>query len=466
MIAGVALLLAVVGVMGLPGCEQGPVPPAYNLLLITLDTTRADRLGLYGYPKPTSANLDALATEATVFDLAIAQAAVTPVSHASILTGLDPHHHGLRVMHGLVANRLPAAQTTLAEVWQAAGGQTAAFVSAFPVSAAFGLDQGFAHFDADFPATTGVELVSPTGMINTHESQRRADATTDAVVAWLRADENQQAPFCLWVHYFDPHDAIVAPPRELTEELCNGRFRPPSGERPDLLRALYDAELFYMDRELGRLLSTLKVRGQWGRTIVVVVADHGEGLGDHDWWTHGILYQEQIRVPCLIRTPDDPGGRRVASLVRTTDLLPTMLELAGIDRRLWPSMDGRSLVGAMRTGRTEDSRVAYSESVNILRYLQQHDAIPTDHKDDKLYTLLDGQRKLIYHQLRPAESEFYDLASDPGELQNLAVPSRPAAMDSMLRRLDSMRVYSPIMPGMSETDLDRARQLERLGYIQ
>ena len=290
--------------VGLLSCGPSAPPPRYNVLLITLDTMRADHLGCYGYEKPTSPRLDALAQESVVFDLAIAQAAVTPVSHASILTGREPYNHGLRVMHGLVANRLEEDQTTLAEVWRQTGAPTVAFVSAFPVSTAFGLEQGFEVFDEDFPNVDGEGLVSARGTVNTGQSQRRADATTEAATNWLRAQADEFTgngdPFLMWVHYFDPHDPQMLPPKEYMQKGLNEVFRPPADTRADLLRSVYDTEVSYMDAHVGRLLDTFEELGLRENTIVVVVADHGEGLGDHGWWTHGVLYQEQIRVPLMI----------------------------------------------------------------------------------------------------------------------------------------------------------------------
>src|SRR4030095_7715569 len=161
-----------------------PKLPSRNLLLVTLDTTRADRLSCYGYDRETSPRIDAFARDATLFDLAIAQAANTPVSHASILTGLDPYHHGLRVLHGRAGNRLAESLTTLAEVWRQAGGETAAFVSAFPPTRAFGLGQGFDLFDERF-LVPGATPVDSDGIVNTGPNQRRSDETTRAALKWL-----------------------------------------------------------------------------------------------------------------------------------------------------------------------------------------------------------------------------------------------------------------------------------------
>jgi arylsulfatase A-like enzyme len=457
------LVLCACGI-GILSCGPSSEPPKYNVLLITLDTTRADRLGCYGYEKPTSPRLDALARESVVFDLAIVQAAVTPVSHASILTGLEPYHHGLRVLHGLAGNRLEKEQTTLAEVWRKTGAPTAAFVSAFPVTAAFGLEQGFQHFDEDFPNSSGEGLVSGRGTVNTGQSQRRADATTDAAAAWLRSHADVGDPFLMWVHFFDPHDPMILPPEDYMNKRLNSTFRPATDRKADLMRSVYDCEVQYMDAHVGRLLDAFEELGLLKNTIVVVVSDHGEGLGDHNWWTHGVLYQEQIRVPLIIRVPGIPGGVRVPSMVRAIDLMPTILEEAGVAKAIWPEMDGQSLAEALRAGTLSQPRTAYAESVNMLNYSRNDTTGYRDAKNDKHYCLIDGHRKLIYHQIRPAESEFFDLTADPLELENLA-PQKTAARDSLLRNLRVLNVFSPIMPGMTATDLERARKLKSLGYV-
>ena len=215
------LLLTCASLACQPEAPESPAVPSTtapkHLVLITLDTTRADHLGTYGYEKPTSPNLDILAQQGVVFDMAISQAAVTPVAHASILTGLEPYHHGLRVLHGLEGNALDDSQVTLAETWAANGGESAAFVSAYPVTEAFGLHQGFDVFDAEFPQADGAGLVTESGTVNTGLSQRRADATTDAALAWLDTRASQDRPLFLWVHFFDPHDPFVLPPQNMLD---------------------------------------------------------------------------------------------------------------------------------------------------------------------------------------------------------------------------------------------------------
>ena len=435
-----------------------PARLSRNLLLVTLDTTRADRLSCYGYDRATSPRIDAFAREATQFDMAIAQAANTPVSHASILTGLEPYHHGLRVLHGRAANRLPESRTTLAEAWRSAGGETAAFVSAFPVTRAFGLDQGFATFDERFLAP-GAAPVDPYGIVNTGPNQRRSDETTRAAIEWLGQRIPGAAPFFLWVHYFDPHDTLLLPPQEVID-----RF-PPRGESPeDRLRALYDAEVFFMDGQLGRLFDAVKAAGHWSDTVIVVMADHGEGHGDHGWWSHGILYQEQIRVPLLIRIPNMRTPRHVTPLVRGVDIMPTVLRQSGVQKGLWPDMDGEDLTPLLQGSRETRERVGYSDGLNILTY-GRPDGMGGDAKKDKLYGILSAGWKLIYHQIHPERSELYHLETDPGEEQNLYdVDSRQR--DRLKKMLESLHALSGIMPGMAEEDYERAERLKSLGYIR
>jgi choline-sulfatase len=444
-----------VSVLMVVGCERPPsVHQGPNVVLITLDTTRADRLGCYGYAGGTSENLDWLAEQGVLFTQAIAQAAVTPVSHASILTGQNPYTHGLRVMHGLHENRLRESCVTLAEVLRAAGYRTAAFVSAFPVTERFGLHQGFETFDAEFMTDNPEAIVSDDGVVNTGKNQRRADATTDRALAWLATTRE---PFCLWLHYFDPHDPKLRPPDKFMEA-----YRLPPGPLPDMLRALYDAEVRFMDQQLGRVLDQLRESGRFKNTIIVVVADHGEGLGDHNWWTHGILYQEQIRVPLIVCAPSASAGKKVDYLVRTIDVMPTVLELAGVSRDKFPSMDGASLVPLLAGNGSDPGHVAYADSVDMLTY---GTAVGTkDVKDDRLFVVTDGTWKYIYHVLRPEESELYNLQDDPRELTNLH-EFRPEEVKRLRADLRSRDCFpgGEISPGpMSAEDLERLRSL---GYI-
>lgn len=426
---------------------DGPV-----VVLVTLDTTRADHLGCYGAPTPgISPRLDALAAGGVRFDAAISQAAVTPVSHASIFTGLYPYNHGLRVMHGRQQNRLDPAQVTLAEILRDVGYETGAFVSAFPVTEFFGFDQGFDAFDADFDTSTG--RVGAGGAVNTGAAQRTAGETTDRALAWIAEREQ---PFFLWLHYFDPHDETVVPP---AEDLAG--FERTGPER-EWRRALYDLELTYMDRELGRVFDALEERGLWSDAVVVVTADHGEGLGDHDWWTHGVLYQEQVRVPLIVRAPGLPADSSISATVRSIDIAPTVIELLGLAPEDAPAFDGVSLVGLMR-GEVDDLGLsAYADSVNTMNYAGIEGEV--DRKRDLLFAIvLDGRWKYIHHLKKPENNELYDLIEDPGELNNVV-----ASRTDIVKRANEELKAVPFMPfeqlELANTPPEVLEMLRKLGY--
>lgn len=408
-----------------------------DVVLVTLDTTRADRLSCYGYGKETTPRLDELAAEGARFTQAVSQAAVTPVAHASILTGLLPYNHGLRVMHGAVENALAPEALTLAEILQADGYATGAFVSAFPVTESFGFGQGFDRFDASFLPNKTERLVRD-GVVNTGKAQREAGETVDLALEWWRATEG---PRFLWLHFFDPHDPKVLPP----DDYMQSQGELPEEER-DWLRAVYDIELTYMDRELGRVWDELRAGERWDQTVVCVTADHGEGLGDHDWWTHGVLYQEQIRVPLVVRGPGIPSGVVLDDMVRTMDLMPTVLDLAAVPSKLQPPMDGVSLA-PLANGESVDIPFAYAESVNCLTYAFS----PTikDKKEEVLFTLHDGRWKYTHYMTSQGEGELYDLEADPGELENLYDQER-----EVVDRLHEELKARPFLP---------AKQLESVG---
>ena len=376
-----------------------------NVLLVTLDTTRADALGCYGAPGNPTPNLDGLAAEGTRFDLAIATAAVTPVSHASILTGLENAAHGLRVLSGAGGHRLDERVPTLATVLRARGYATGAVHSAFPVSSYYGFQNGFDVFES---VEGGLEDDGPHKTWDMMKYQRRSDETTGIALDFL---ERTRRPFFLWVHYWDPHDAARLPPRERLPKVLT---RPGQDGAQVPSRELYEAEVSYVDSQLGRILELLRRRGELDRTIVVAVADHGEGLGDHGWDHHRILYQEEIRVPMIVRAPDVRSAAGVPDLVRTVDLFPTVLDLLGIAAP--EPVSGASLRGLM-SGRSGKPRVAFADQVNgydrVSRIAAEHPLL------DFLYCAMDKDWKLVYRPSRPERSELYELARDPGERANL-----------------------------------------------
>jgi arylsulfatase A-like enzyme len=430
------------------GCSPASETPP-NLLLITLDTTRADHLGAYGAPSDLTPRLDRLAAEGVVFTRAFSTAAVTPVAHASILTGLEPPDHGLRVLSAGSGFRLPEDVSSLATILRTRGWETLAVHSAFPVSEHFGLDQGFTTFES----LGGVLHEEPDGSHAFEYEQRRSDETTALAVHHL---ERAGRPFLLWVHYWDPHDPLRLPP----EEDLVGVPRPLSADDP----ALYAAEVHYMDRQIGALLDALEREGAAEHTVVVVTADHGQGLGEHGWAYHRLLYQEQIDVPLILRVPGGPQGVRVATPASVVDIVPTVLDLLGVDP---PSpLDGIDL-WPLVTGGAPLARTLYADQLN--GYDLNAVMTRARPRDDFLYCVTDGRWKLVYRPAHPRRSELFDLEDDPDESTNLFGTER-----DVVRRLarELARRHPWVLQAFpSEADLtaeERARvdrSLSALGYV-
>ncbi len=480
------LVLPLVAALLAAAC--GAPPPRHNILLITLDTTRADHLGVYGAGPAATPALDSLARTGVIFQQARAQAAVTPVAHASLFTGLNPYQHGLRTLHGNRDYHLSDGVETLAEALAGQGYETAAFISAFPCSRRFGLDRGFALFDEEFDAPHGAR-VGRAGNVSTGLAQRDAARTTTRALEWLAARDRER-PFFLWVHYFDPHDPLMRPPPEDVAPFMEGfpehermerllgqdlaAFVEEYARQPDLMRSwlrrLYRAEVAFMDRHVGRLLGELTGTGLGARTVVAVTSDHGEGLGDHGWWGHGILYQEQIHAPLILAGPGLPPGLEIADPVRHVDVAPTLLDLAGA-RPFRSAPTGISLgplLAARAAGRApaaaEVPGPAYADSVTLMRYGAVFSRDVQEVKDDQLYAWIDGSMKWIHHRLRPGESELYDLARDPGERVNLhgARPEVAARLDAALQ---AERPLTETTDFSLPEDEEVRRRLRSLGYV-
>lgn len=400
--------------------EASVEPRIENVVLISMDVTRRDRLGFHGGTARTP-RLDGLAAAGTVFEGALAPTPVTLPSHASLLTGTYPPRHGVRD-NG--AFRLRPDEITLAGTLAAAGFDCAGIVSAFVLDAQFGLDAGFAHYDDRFQSGLG-------GMLG-HE-ERRARATTDAALGWLAARE--EGPFFLFVHYFDPHH-----PYEPPEPFASAAVHP------------YDGEIAYMDSEIGRLLDALAERELVERTLVVVTADHGESLGEHGEETHGIfLYQSTMAVPLVFRGPGIAAGRRVAGEVSLVDVAPTIL--ASLGQPIGAHVQGRSLLGVLRDGLELEPRPVYLEARTGFHSFGWA----------PLAAIVRDGIKYV-HAPRP---ELYDLGRDPHERENL-LESHPELAAALAAELEA---WIPMLargagsaPGeVVLSDADR-RRLEALGY--
>jgi choline-sulfatase len=362
-----------------------------NLLLVTLDTVRADHLGCYGYALAETPTLDALAREGVRFAHASSPVPLTLPAHASILTGLLPPRHGVRNNGG---GALPAGTATLATRLAAAGYRTAAFVAAFVLDHRFGLQPGFAVYDDEVNRDPNAGWVL--------EAARPANQVVDRALAWLGRGDSR--PFFLWVHLYDAH----AP------------YNPPSPQRERHPGRPYDGAIAFDDAQLGRLLAEIDRRGWHGRTLVAVAADHGESLGEHGEATHGLLlYEPALAVPMLLRGPG-LAPRVVSTPVSLIDLAPT---LSGMLRLPPPAaspavpaaVDGRDLAAALRAGREPPAADLYAET----RYPEVFGWSPLSalRRRDVKYIAAPGGR-------RP---ELYDLASDPRETVDLAAAASPAA---------------------------------------
>ena len=429
--------------------------PRPNVLLISMDTTRADHLSVYGYERDTSPVLRSLAAEGVRFEVAYAPSATTAPSHASLFTALSP------VAHGVVKNGRPLAPDfeTLAEVLAAQGYQTAAVVSSYVLSERFGFAQGFGHFDADFSqADVPDGMRHWEGHVVEGKFHGRADDTTRRALAWLDDRSHPEAPFFLFVHYFDPHDPYL-PPKNFAPP-----FVPGAKEALKLNRNIffYDVLVAFTDQEIGRLLAGIDGRRLEGETLVVVTGDHGEGLMDHGHMFHGAhIYEEGVRVPLIFRWPGTiPPGAVVSEPVQLTDIVPSLLDMLG----LLPArpLHGQSLAGVLSgEGDLEGERPVHL----YRRHYAGGEVMKGVYVEGEKFGLRRGRWKLIEG---PEEGtlELFDLESDPGERVNLAgqEPERVARMQaeiSAFRQANTRAVGDEVLP----SDADRAR-LEALGYAE
>jgi choline-sulfatase len=392
-------------------------PP--NLLLVTVDTVRADHVGAYGDRSAETPNLDRLAREGVRFDQADSAAPLTLPSHATILSGLLPPHHGLR-NNG--AGRFPADRETLGTRLSAAGYRTGAFVGAFVLDHRYGLARGFDVYDDEIPRDPD----SPA----TLEAERPGSAVVDRALSWLDRGEEDR-PFFAWVHLYDAH----AP------------YLPPEPFRSRHAGSPYDGEVASVDHQVGRLLDWLDRRGLASSTVVAVAADHGEGLGEHGERTHGFfLYEATLRVPLLLRAPERiASGRVVRAAVGLVDLAPT---LAGLLRIPPLPGDGRDLSAAL-TSKSEP--------------------VPADYYAETRYPTLFGWspisalRRERVKLIEAPREELFDLSADAGETNNLLAPgARRADLES---RIATFQKGSREIAPLHKTDAEAAAKLANLGYL-
>ena len=414
--------------LALSACTAPRTPPvARHLVLVTIDTLRADRLGCYGSADVATPNLDRVSREGAMASEATAHVPLTRPSHVTLFTGLLPSGHGIR---DNVSPALVPQVPTLASTLKQAGFRTGAFVSSIVLSRQSGLDRGFDQYSDQFDADT-----DDTRFLNT--IQRRGDDTLGQALAWLQTVPRGARMF-LWLHLYDPHDP----------------YTPPEPYASRYAGRLYDGEVAWSDDLVGRLDAALERLGLKGETLLVVTSDHGEGLGEHGENLHGFfVYQATLRVPMLFRGPGIPAGGRLGVIAQTVDILPTALELLGVPPAPGAGLAGRSLAPGLRDGKALAERPAYAESLIPLLHFGWSD----------LRVLREGRFKYIAAP-RP---ELYDLKQDPQETHNVAAaePARAEAMRGALgpyleaeRSASGAAAHATVPPDLLE-------KLGALGYL-
>ncbi len=419
--------------VGLAACSQGD-PKAVtesgglvtkgrpSILLITLDTTRADHLGPYGAMNVETPALSGLADRGIVFENAAATAPVTGPAHASLLTGLYPRRHGVR---NNLTHYLPENVPTLAEGLSASGYRTAAFVSAVVLEGRYGFDQGFETYDDDLKSSSA-------SRIGPMATERPAQATADRALAWLKGLGDDQ-PYFLWVHFYDPH-LPYSPPSPWAESY---RGQP------------YDGEIAYMDSQIGRLLQHPRAAGD--DVMVLAIGDHGEGLGEHGEKAHGLLvYESTIRVPWILKLPGGPAGVRIAAPISQVDLVPTIAEMvisypeSGLE-----AIEGRSLLPLLRGEDWNAGRSLFAEAESSF----------FTYGWSRLRSVRQGSLKYIDAPV----AELYELDRDPGENTNLA-EDRGAEVRRLELETEAWSTTDDNFGSAAPVDAETAEMLRALGY--
>ncbi len=401
------------------GCRPAVRPPP-NVVLVSIDTLRPDRLGCYGGVKVETPAIDALAVAGVRFQNAFTPVPLTLPAHWTILTGVEPWNHGV-VDNGMTLSAPPVA--TLAERFAAAGYDTAAFVSAFVLHRTFGLDRGFARYD-DGPAADAAldQLLHATAP---------ADERVDRALSWLRRERTR--PFFLWLHLFDPH----AP------------YQPPAGFRARYADRPYDGEVAFVDTQVARLLAALDRSGQAGRTLVVLLSDHGESLGEHGEETHGVLlYDATLRVPLIFRMPGVISAGEVRQEeVTLADVAPTVLALAGLPAT--PGVDGRDLLGPGGPP------------------LRPLGAISEAPRRRFGWAPLIAIREAGWKFVAAPRPELYRIAEDPGEQVDRIAdePGRSVGLARAARRIETTLRTRLAARSAAEPGNEARARLSALGYV-
>jgi len=413
-----------------PGCRRADFSRLrggrpFNVILITVDTLRSDRVGCYGYSPDVTPYMNLFASHGVLFENCISQTPLTLPSHTTVLTGTLPPHHGVRDNGGFV---VPAELETMAEVFKEAGYETAAFVSAYVLDSKWGLGQGFDYYFDRFD-------LGRYEKISLGEVQRPAFETIDEAIAWLGAKKSGK--FFAWIHLYDPHTP----------------YAPPEPYRTQFADQPYLGEIAYTDSQLGRLWNFLETNGLLENLFFVFASDHGESLGEHGETTHGFfVYQEGIEVPLIFLSPFTRfQGKRYSGVVSLADIMPTVCDMAGV--RTPDGTQGTSLVRHFSGGKPADGVIAYSETY----YPRFH------YGWSDLRSIQDDRFKLI---MAPVP-ELYDVRNDPDEQKNL-VYLEPEVFERLSSRAEAFEkeaVSKAIEADFATVDEDTRERLAALGYL-
>ena len=402
--------------------------PVRHIVLISVDTLRADRLGCYGSDTVPTPHVDRLAREGVLFDNAATATPLTLPAHASLFTGRSPLRHGVIDNFGY---RLDPKELTLAESLRAAGFATGGFIGSFVLDRRWGMGQGFDVYFDQFDATGDTRSAL-------EASQRSGDQVLSRALEWIR--EQGERPFFAFIHFYDPHTPYAPP------EPYRSRYGPTEA-------GYYDGEVAFVDQLVGDLLKALEERGLYDDALVILLADHGESLGDHGESTHGyFIYDETVRVPLLVKAPGVAAGGRARAQVRTIDVLPTILDLAGVS--IPEGAEGTSLGPLLRAPDGDPGLVAYVES----HYSRLHFG----------WAPLRGVRSERYKFIEAPERELYDLRADPRETKNLVKDRRGVAeqlTSTVARLVQAQAAERPREEPLPIADRETEQRLAALGYL-
>jgi arylsulfatase A-like enzyme/Flp pilus assembly protein TadD len=401
---------------------------APNVIVITIDTLRADHLGCYGYKQIKTPNIDALAADGARFDHAYTPVPVTLPAHTVIFTGTYPMLSG---MHDFSANKLSPEQPTLASILKEHGYTTGAVIGSAVLDRRFGLDHGFDFYYDHFDFSRLQES-------NLDEMERPGNVVADAALDWLA--NNYQKKFFLWMHLYDPHYP----------------YRPPAPYNEQYASNLYDGEIAFADAQVGRLIHFLKEKNLYQNAVVILAGDHGESLGEHGEKTHGFfIYNATLHVPLIIRLPGPP--KRITKIaapifasVSLADIVPTVLHVLNLD--VPAQVQGQNLLPLLSGAKAPEPRSLYSETF-----------LPRLHFN---WSELRGVETANYHFIDAPKPELYDLSKDPGETQNLMSQKKAVAEEMRLKLAALIRDYSAGRELAEKTGLDPAlmERLKSLGY--